>query len=258
MHGARWQVAFGAVIATAWLALAFGGGAFPLPAFCSADGARALPLAVSFDLALISNALSGLAVGWLLMVIAMMLPLAIAPLRHVRERSFAWRQVRSMLLFTIGFVAPWMVAGIILGLLAWLMGGAAPAPLSAGLAMAAALLWQVSPAKQWCLNRCHQRPPLAAFGLAADVDAVRFGVKNGAACAGACWALMLPMLLIGQGQLAAMIAITLFSVAESLEQPAPLGWRWRGGGKALRIVAAWSPVQRNVASSPTVGWPPIH
>jgi len=38
-----------------------------------------------------------------------------------------------------------------------------------------------------------------------------------------------------------MIAVTLFSVAESLEKPAPLAWRWRGGGKALRIVAAWWP-----------------
>ena len=63
-------------------------------------------------------------------------------------------------------------------------------------------------------------------------------VRNGASCAGACWALMLPMLLIGQGQLPAMIAVTLFSLAERLEDPAPLAWRWRGAGKALRIATA--------------------
>ena len=240
MQGAaRWLVPFAAVIGIAWLVLAFGGSVLSLPAFCSADGMRALPLAVSFDLALISNALPRLAFGWFLMVIAMMLPLAVAPLRHVRERSFARRQTRSMLLFVIGFVALWMAAGIVLGLLAWLMEGAVPVPLGVGLAIAIALVWQISPVKQWCLNRCHQRPPLSAFGFAADADAVRFGVKNGAACAGACWALMLPMLLIGQGQLVAMIAVTLFSVAESLEKPAPLAWRWRGGGKALRVAAAW-------------------
>jgi predicted metal-binding membrane protein len=244
MRGAgRWLVPFWMVIATAWLVLAFGGSLLALPAFCSANGERALPLAVSFDLVLLTNALPQLALGWLLMVIAMMLPLAGAPLRHVRERSFARRQARSMLLFVAGFVALWMVVGAILGTLGWLLEGLVPAPLSVGLSMATALVWQVSPAKQWCLNRCHQRPPLSAFGFAADADAVRFGMTNGAACAGTCWALMLPMLLIGQSQLAAMIAVTLFSLAESLEKPAPLAWRWRGGAKALRIAAACWPVQ---------------
>jgi predicted metal-binding membrane protein len=244
MHGTgRWLVPFGAVVAAAWLVLAFGGILLALPAFCSANVERALPLAVSFDLVLLTNALPQLALGWLLMVIAMMLPLAVPPLRHVRERSFARRQARSMLLFAAGFVVLWMAVGVILGMLAWLVEGALPMPLGVGIAVAIAVLWQVSPAKQWCLNRCHQRPPLAAFGFAADADAVRFGVTNGAACAGTCWALMLPMLLIGQGQLAAMIAVTLFSLAESLERPAPLAWRWRGGGKALRIAAARWPGQ---------------
>jgi predicted metal-binding membrane protein len=235
----RRLVPLGLVIATAWMVLAFGRTVLSLPAFCSANGMRALPLAASFDLALLTNALPWLAFGWLLMVIAMMLPLAIAPLRHIRERSFARRQARSMLLFVLGFVALWMAAGVILGALAWLVERAIPAPLGVEFAVVVALIWQVSPAKQWCLNRCHQRPPLAAFGFAADADAVRFGLRNGAACAGTCWALMLPMLLIGQGRLLAMIAVTLFSVAESLEKPAPLAWRWRGGGRALRIIAAW-------------------
>jgi predicted metal-binding membrane protein len=98
--------------------------------------------------------------------------------------------------------------------------------------------WQVSPAKQWCLNRCHRRPQLAAFGVAADRDAFNFGLTNGALCAGACWTLMLPMLLAAGGQLFAMIAVTLFVFAERLERPAPLAWRWRGTGKAWRIVLA--------------------
>jgi predicted metal-binding membrane protein len=245
MQGAaRWLVPLWATVAIAWLVLALAGSVLSLPAFC---GTGALPLAVSFDLALLTNALPQLAFGWLLMVVAMMLPLAAAPLQHVRERSFARRQVRAMLLFIAGFVALWMVVGSSLGSLAWLLAAIAPSPFGVGLAIALALIWQISPAKQWCLNRCHQRPPLSAFGFAADADAVRFGVANGAACAGACWALMLPMLLVGQGQLVAMIAVTLFSLAESLERPAPLTWRWRGGGKALRIAAAWWPKRLAVA-----------
>jgi len=234
-----WLMPFGAIILIAWLMLAFGGSAFSLPAFCSAETWSALPLSVSLDLARVSNTFVQLLLGWALMVMAMMLPRALLPLWHVRERSFARRRARSMLLFVAGFVAVWMTVGVILEMAAWLLRWAVPVAFAGfALAGAIALVWQVSPAKQWCLNRCHQRPPLAAFGMAADLDAFRFGLKNGAACAGGCWALMLPMLLIGQGQLVAMVVVTLFGFAESLENPARLAWRWRGGGKPLRILAA--------------------
>jgi hypothetical protein len=49
---------------------------------------------------------------------------------------------------------------------------------------------------------------------------------------------MLLMLLAGKGQFPAMIAIMLFLLAERLEGPAPLAWQWRGGAKAIRLVAA--------------------
>jgi predicted metal-binding membrane protein len=236
-----WLLLMGATILVAWLLLIFAGGAFSLPAFCSVRGWSA-PLSTSVELALLFNSPGQLAIGWALMVLAMMLPLAIAPLWHVRERSFARRRGRSTALFVAGFIAVWMLAGVILQTVALLARLMAPEPLAClGLALAIALLWQVSPAKQWFLNRCHQRPPLAAFGFAADVDTFTFGFRNGAVCAGACWALMLAMLLIGPGQLPAMIVVTLFSLAETIEDPAPLAWRSRGGAKALRILAAWWP-----------------
>jgi predicted metal-binding membrane protein len=246
-----WLVPFRTIILIAWGLLLSGGSVFSLPAVCSAEAWGAVPLSVSFGLTLLLNSPGHLAIGWALMVAAMMLPLAIAPLRHVRERSFSRRRWRSVLMFAAGFFAVWMATGLILQAFALLMRRAAPTPLiGLALALAVALLWQISPAKQWCLNRCHQRPQLAAFGLAADLDAFGFGARNGAACVGACWALMLPMLLIGQGQLPAMMAIALFSLAESLESPARLSWRWRGGGKALRILAAWmSAVLRPVSRS---------
>lgn len=237
-----WLVPLGTIILAAWVLLALGGSVSGWPAFCSADIWRAMPLSASLDLALLSNAIPKSLLGWVLMVVAMMLPLAISPLRHVRERSFARRRTRSMLLFVAGFIAVWMAGGVVLETIAWMMRSALTSPFAAiGLSALVALVWQVSPAKQWCLNRCHQRPPLSAFGLAADVDAFGFGVTNGGACVGAGWALMMPMLLIGQGQMPAMVAVTLFGIAESLESPSPLAWRWRGGAKALRILAAWWP-----------------
>jgi predicted metal-binding membrane protein len=161
-----------------------------------------------------------------------------APLRHVHDRSFARRRARAMLLFVLGYFVVWMAAGLVLQLVALTAVSVVPMPLALGPAFALAAAWQVTPAKQWCLNRCHRRPQLDAFGVAADRDAFDFGLTHGAYCAGACWALMLPMLFSGEGQLVAMIAVTLLVFAERLERPAPLAWRWRGTGKAWRIVAA--------------------
>jgi predicted metal-binding membrane protein len=194
-----------------------------LSGLCSA-GLRT-PLADSFN--------------WLLMLAVMTPPLIVAPLRHVRERSFARRRARAMLLFVIGYGAVWMIAGIGLQVMALVAQLALSDTLTClALSAAAATLWQVSPAKQWCLNRCHRRPQLAAFGAAADRAAFDFGLSHGAACVGACWALMLLPLFAGQGHVLTMVAVMLFAFAERLENAAPLAWRWRGPGKALRIIAA--------------------
>jgi predicted metal-binding membrane protein len=223
----------------AWSMLALDGSELILPAFCSGGKLSAAPLSVSFDLALAFNSPAKLASGWALMVAAMMSPLLIAPLRHVHDRNFASRRARAMLLFVAGYFAVWITAGVGLQAIALVWRWAVPAqPACLGLMVAIAIAWQVSPAKQWCLNRCHRRPELRAFGAAADRDAFDFGLTRGVTCAGACWALMLLPLVVERGHLSAMIAISLFILAERLESPAPLAWRWRGPGKALRIATA--------------------
>jgi predicted metal-binding membrane protein len=220
--------------------LALGGSGLTLPALCSAGTTGTFP----FDLALALNSPARLAGDWALMVAAMMLPVVTEPLRHVRQRSFANRRTRATLLFLVGYAAVWMVAGVALQALALALRWAIPGPaLCLALAAAAAVVWQVSPGKQWCLNRCHRQPPLAAFGTAADRDAFDFGLMNGAACVGACCALMLLPLFAGAAHLAAMLAVALFVFAERLESPTPPAWRWRGGGKALRIITAQARLQ---------------
>jgi predicted metal-binding membrane protein len=208
-----------------------------LPEFCSSS--RRMPLSDSFKLAFVFNSAAPLASGWLLMLAAMTPPLVVEPLRHVRERSFARRRARAMFLFVIGYGAVWMIAGIGLQLIAFAARLAVSDTLVClALSASVAMLWQVSPAKQWFLNRCHSRPQLAAFGAPADRAALDFGLTHGALCVGACWALMLLPLFVGQGHVLMMLAVTLFAFAERLESAAPLAWRWRGPGKALRIIAA--------------------
>lgn len=232
-----WLVVLGATGLVAWSVLLLGSADATMPAFCSPEALWALPLSASFDLALVVNSPAQLVGGWALMIAAMMSPLVAAPLRHVHARSLARRRARSLLLFVAGYAAVWMTAGVGFQTMALVARWVVPAwSVRLGLAAATALVWQVSPPKQWCLNRCHRRSHLAAFGLAADREAFAFGLTNGMSCCGACWALMALPLLVERGHVLGMIAVALFTIAERLERPAPLAWRLRGPGKALRII----------------------
>ncbi|MBV9924023.1 MAG: DUF2182 domain-containing protein [Acidobacteria bacterium] len=185
------------------------------------------------------NPVSSLAAGWALMLVAMMSPMLVTPIRHVLERSFKRRRARSVTLFVVGYAAVWMAAGgVLLGarLTSSLLMPRSYLP--AVVAGVVAFVWQCAPVKQRCLNRGHRHRELAAFGAAADLDALRFGVTHGVWCVGSCWALMLFPMLLSQGHLAGMAAVTFLMVSERLEQPRPLGWRLRGAGKLTRIVAA--------------------
>jgi predicted metal-binding membrane protein len=233
-----WLVVLGSASLAAWSMLALEYSGFSPPALCAAGTWPAMPSAASVKFALELIAPAHLASSSALMVAAMMLPLTVKPLRHLRDRSFASRRARAMSLFIAGYMAAGMAAGVALHALALAARSAEAAPPCLGFAVVIAVLWQASPAKQWCLNRCHRRPQLAAFGAAADCDALAFGLRNGASCAGACWALMWLSLMVERGHLPAMFAVTLFVLAERLENPAPLAWRWRGPGKALRIAMA--------------------
>lgn len=130
------------------------------------------------------------ALGMVAMVIAMMLPLTLANVRHVAWSSLWRRRHRAIAAFVAGYLAVWILvqAGIAgtWGLMAAFTGWE-----TAGIvAMVAAVLWEVSPIKRQRLHRCHRTVPLAPRGWRADADCVRYGVSTGLSCAAMCWALM--------------------------------------------------------------------
>ena len=179
------------------------------------------------------------AINWFLMLVAMMAPTLIIPLWYIRVRSFARRRLRSSALFVFGYAAVWMTVGaLVLAADTGLKLLHGQSFWSAATLAMIALVWQTSPAKQRCLNRCHTHRSFAAFGASADVDALRFGVSHGVWCVGSCWALMLFPMLLPLGHVAAMAAVSILVFSERLERPTPPGWRFRGLGKATRIVLA--------------------
>lgn len=224
------------VSGAAWILLVFGPGETALVTHCLPEMGATPSKASLALLATTLNPPASLALGWAVMLTAMMAPLVIPPVRHVRNSSFARRRARAIGLFIAGYSAIWMAAGAILMPLALVVRFADPGsfwPLA--LVTSVVLVWQFSPVKQRSLNRGHVHPELAAFGRAADIHALRFGLTHGGWCVGSCWALMLWPMVIGHGHFAGMAAVAVWQIGERLDRPTPPHWRWRGPGKAVRI-----------------------
>jgi predicted metal-binding membrane protein len=194
---------------------------------------------VSFQMLLEMNPISSLTAGWALMLIAMMSPTLITPISHILRRSFKRQRARSVTHFVAGYAAIWMAAGGVLIAVMLMLNLLVPQSyLPAVVVGMMALVWQCSPVKQRCLNRGHNHSELAAFGLAADMDALRFGITHGVWCVGSCWALMLFPMLLPHGHFAAMAVVAFVMTSERLEQPRPLRWRLRFPAKLMRIAVA--------------------
>ncbi len=223
------------ISAGAWTLLALAPSSMAMPVYCSAATLGTMPTLSSVGALLARNPPTSLAAGWALMLAAMMAPTLLAPVRHLRDRSFARRRLRAIVLFAVAYAGIWMAAGVTLLELAIVMPLVVPAPLTLVPAAALALIWQFSPAKQRCLNRCHAFPALAAFGMAADLDALRFGLRQGMWCVGSCWALMLLPMLVFDWHFVAMVLVALWVFAERFDKPAPPRWRFRAPLKAVRV-----------------------
>jgi predicted metal-binding membrane protein len=183
----------------------------------------------TIDAVLLVNSPLGLAVSWLVMLLAMMPLLLAQPMLHLWVRSLARRRMRAIAAFLIAYFAVWMAAGPILLAIAVAVRMATKGSdvLAVALALVLALLWRVCPLRQVCLNRCHLLPRLSPFGLAADRDCLRFGARTGAWCVGSCWALMVVPLVVDGLHLVAMLGVMLLMLNERLAPTRPVRWRWR-------------------------------
>ncbi len=167
--------------------------------------------------------------GWVVMVVAMMLPPALPLLRTVRRLTA--RRARPLLLLaacTAGFVLAWTLAGVVLVaaatwlelmLSSWHWLGEHPG-VPSGLAAIGAGAYQLTPLKAACLTAC--RSPL---GLVATtwtgtrgpaVESALVGLRFGAVCVGCCWALMTLTLVVGVAALPLMALVGALMAAERL------------------------------------------
>jgi predicted metal-binding membrane protein len=148
--------------------------------------------------------------GMVAMVLAMMLPLTLANVRHVALSSLWRRRHRAIAAFLVGFLAVWIVVQTVIvegtwELLAPLIGWKT----MGGVAMVAAALWEIAPIKWQRLRRCHRTVPLGPRGWRADADCAYYGVTMGFSCVTTCWALMVAAAAFSHSF---MVMTVLFSV----------------------------------------------
>ena len=102
-------------------------------------------------------------------------------------------------------------------------------PLVAGALLVVAGLYQLTPLKRACLSAC-QSPAafLVKHWRAGRAGAFRMGIVHGWYCLGCCWALMLLLFAGGVMNLAVIVGLTAFLLAEKLMPPIAQGGRFSG------------------------------
>jgi len=187
------------------------------------------------------------AAGWLLMIVAMMLPTTIplvASFAMLVRRRDGYRTLVGLV------VAAYVLTWSAFGLAAYVADRGIHAAVEAipllaaypqlvmGATLAIAGLWQFSPLKYRCLDEC--RSPLGFVlhrwrGADPRREAFALGVAHGIFCIGCCWSMMLVMFGVGMGNLAWML---LLGAVMAIEKNATWGRRMtRPLGVALLLAA---------------------
>jgi len=197
-----------ALAVSAWLALWLWGSS-PYGRYLHHEGSVGpLPLEASL-----------FAAGWILMIVAMMLPSSLPLVMTfgalVRRRR---RPATLVALLLLGYLVVWGA----FGLAAWAFDRGIHATVDAvpwlaahpqliiGSTLLGAGLWQFSPLRDRCLDEC--RSPLGFVlnrwrGVSERREAFAMGVAHGAFCVGCCWSLMLVMFGVGLANVTAMLVL---------------------------------------------------
>lgn len=165
---------------------------------------------------------------WAVMMVAMMLPSAIPTLRVYRAvaltRGEKASAERLTAMFAVGYVSTWtLFSGAatlsqwVLHAFAWVSPSMRASGPIAGVLLVAAGVYQWTPLKRACLARCAWPLQfLPRHWRSGAVGAWQMGVLHGAYCAGCCWLLMGLLFVFGMMNLAWIVVIAAYVLAEKL------------------------------------------
>lgn len=192
---------------------------------------------------------AAMALMWIVMMIAMMLPSA-APMLLLhgtisRRQKEQGRHSASVLLFAVAYIAVWTAFALGATAAQWALAEASllsPMMQTTSAALAGALLlaagiYQWTPLKQSCLRQC--RSPLEflmAHWRPGRWGNFVMGLHHGAYCLGCCW---LVMLLLFVGGVMSFVWIAGLAAFVLIEKTTPLGSGFgRAAGAALALWGA--------------------
>lgn len=168
---------------------------------------------------------------WVMMALAMMLPSAIPMLRAYHEHVLpgpagGTGRLMPSIMVSIGYLMVWVGYAVVATFAQWVLSSLgtltdmmAPASVAFSISVLfAAGLYQFTPAKRACLNRCWY--PRWFFGDARPTawSGLKEGVVQGWSCLGCCWAVMTVMFAVG---LMNVIWIALLGGVMALEKSIP-------------------------------------
>ncbi len=156
---------------------------------------------------------------WLVMAVAMMLPIAAPTARRVAAGSLWNRRQRALIEFQVGYLTVWAVLGVAVVSLATTTWPSGAPPSAVMIALLAAAGWQVSPPRRRILRRCGDLGAYAVRGWQADRDCFTLGCRAGAQCTVTCGATMIVMTLSHSLLLTASLALLL--ITERARGPNP-------------------------------------
>ena len=189
---------------------------------------------------------------WAVMMVGMMLPSAApAVLLFMRIVNHSPQTpVARTYAFAGGYLLAWTGFSAAATLLQWALAEAtlvSPMMEAASPALGAALLivagvYQWTPLKQSCLDRCRSPAEfLTRHWRPGATGALRLGARHGLYCVGCCWALMLLLFAGGVMSLLWIGAITIFVLLEKLAPYGAQGGKLSGAllvGSGLWLLAA--------------------
>jgi len=158
---------------------------------------------------------------WAAMIVAMMFPSLASQLRVVAARSFWSRRTRATLLFLFGYLALWLLYGVIAEAFLQLAHQALPAASTflVPFSLLIAAVWQLTRRKQKSLVSCHFTMPMSPSGWRADHDCCLYGARTAVQCCISCWALMLICAAASHALWAMLVVTTVFWIERLLRRP---------------------------------------
>jgi predicted metal-binding membrane protein len=187
--------------------------------------AMAMPVAAPWSI----GQVAGLALMWVVMMIAMMLP-SVAPVILLfasvsRRRKMQGVPATPVSVFTLGYLLAWTGYAVLAAFTQSALHStavlsatmASRSPLLGGGLLLLAGLYQWLPVKEACLSHC--RSPLGFFSSEwreGVSGALVMGFRHGSYCVGCCWALMGLLFVAGVMNLFWVVVIAGFVLAEKV------------------------------------------